>query len=101
MTVRIHEIQLAVGDSESEAWLEVHHAANRAVWGNAAQRTSIEEIVDVAARRHEVRRTFVANAGQSAEVLGAAQTIRRTRDNVGTAGLWLSVHPGHQRRGLG
>src|SRR3954470_14656049 len=65
MSLSIKEIQLAVGDPGSDAWLEVHHAANRAVWGDAAQRTSIEEVVDVTARRHEVRRTFVAEDASS------------------------------------
>jgi GNAT superfamily N-acetyltransferase len=101
MRPRVKEIELAVGDRRSEAWLEVHHAANRAVWGDAAQRTSIEEIVDVADRRHEVRRTFLVSEAGSDVVLAAGQTIRRTRENLGTAGLWLSVHPDHQRRGIG
>ncbi|KRF46211.1 GNAT family N-acetyltransferase [Terrabacter sp. Soil810] len=101
MRPRVKEIELAVGDRRSEAWLQVHHAANRAVWGDAAQRTSIEEIVDVADRRHEVRRTFLVSEAGSDVVLAAAQTIRRTRENLGTAGLWLSVHPEHQRRGIG
>ena len=101
MRPRVKEIELAVGDRRSEAWLQVHHAANRAVWGDAAQRTSIEEIVDVADRRHEVRRTFLVSEAGSDVVLAAGQTIRRTRENLGTAGLWLSVHPEHQRRGIG
>jgi GNAT superfamily N-acetyltransferase len=101
MRPRVKEIELAVGDRRSEAWLEVHHAANRAVWGDAAQRTSIEEIVDVADRRHAVRRTFLVAEAGSDVVLAAGQTIRRTRENLGTAGLWLSVHPEHQRRGIG
>jgi len=101
MRPRVKEIELAVGDRRSEAWLEVHHAANRAVWGDAAQRTSIEEIVDVADRWHEVRRTFLVSEAGSDVVLAAGQTIRRTRENLGTAGLWLSVHPEHQRRGIG
>lgn len=101
MTLQIKEIDLAVDDLTSEAWLEVHHAANRHVWGGAAERTSIAEIVDVAERRHEVRRSFVVTEEGADGPVAAAQTIRRTRDNVGTAGLWLSVHPDHQRRGIG
>ena len=101
MSWQVKEIDLAVGDRASEAWLEVHHASNRAVWGDAAQRTTIEEIVDVAGRRHEIRRTLVVTEDGSDVPVAAAQTIRRTRENVGTAGLWLSVHPDHQRRGIG
>jgi GNAT superfamily N-acetyltransferase len=101
MSLDIKEIELVVGDPTSEAWLEVHHAANRGVWGAAAERTSIAEIVDVAARRHEVRRSFLVTEEGSDVPVAAAQTIRRTRDNVGTGGLWLSVHPDHQRRAAG
>lgn len=99
--MHVKEIELAPGDASSEAWLEVHHAANRAVWGHAAQHTSIEEVIDVVARRHEARRTFAVLEEGSDVVVGAAQTIRRTRENVGTGGLWLSVHPERQRRGIG
>ena len=101
MSVHVTTIELTPGDARSEAWLEVHHAANRAVWGDVAQRTTLEEVADVAARRHEVRRSFVVTGDETDVVLAAAQTIRRTRENVGTAGLWLSVHPDHQRRGIG
>jgi GNAT superfamily N-acetyltransferase len=104
MSMQVKEIELVVGDPTSEAWLEVHHAANRAVWGEGTQRTSIEEILDVAPRRHEVRRTFVVlqPGVEGVEVpVAAAQTIRRTRENVDTAGVWLSVHPDHQRQGIG
>jgi hypothetical protein len=45
------------------------------------------EIVDVAERRHEVRRSVVVTAEGADDAVAAAQTIRRTRDNVGTAGL--------------
>ncbi|WP_404392013.1 GNAT family N-acetyltransferase [Humibacillus xanthopallidus] len=101
MTPQVKEIDVTAGDGLSESWLEVHHAANRAVWGDAAQRTSIEEVADVAARRHEVRRSFVVTDDDSDVAIAAAQTIRRTRENVGTGGLWLSVHPDHQRRRVG
>ncbi|GAA2743900.1 hypothetical protein GCM10009868_19480 [Terrabacter aerolatus] len=101
MSLHTKEIRLEAGDRTSEAWLEVHHAANRALWGRTAQRTSVEEIVDVAARRHEARRAFAVADEATGVLVAAAQTIRRTRDNVDTAGLWLSVHPDHQRRGIG
>ncbi|MGO4599259.1 GNAT family N-acetyltransferase [Terrabacter sp. 2RAF25] len=101
MSFQVKEIELRVGDPGSEAWLEVHHAANRHVWGAGAQRISVEEVLDIAPRRHEVRRTFVVVPGGSDEPVASAQTIRRTRENVGTAGVWLSVHPDHQRHGVG
>jgi GNAT superfamily N-acetyltransferase len=101
MSLQIKEIDIAVDDPTSEAWLEVHHAANRHVWGHAAERTSVAEIVDVAERRHEARRSFLVTEEGADLPTAAAQTIRRTRDNIGTAGLWLSVHPDHQRQGIG
>ncbi len=104
MKWRIEEISLAVGEPVSEAWVEVHLAANRAVWGVGAERTTVAEVVHAAARGQEVRRTFglwVDGHLGADGLVAAAQTIRRTRDNLGTAGLWLSVHPSDQRRGLG
>ncbi len=104
MSWRIEELELAVDDPASERWLEVHLAANRAVWGAGAERTTVAEVLDAPARRHEVRRAFGlwVDDGQGPDGLAAAaQTIRSTRDNLDTAGLWLSVHPSHQRRGLG
>ncbi|MEO7752862.1 MAG: GNAT family N-acetyltransferase [Terracoccus sp.] len=104
MSWRIEELELAVDDPASERWLEVHLAANRAVWGAGAERTTVAEVLDAPARRHEVRRAFGlwVDDGQGPDgLVAAAQTIRSTRDNLDTAGLWLSVHPSHQRRGLG
>ena len=101
MSLQVKEIQLQVGDPASEAWLAVHHAANRQVWGGGAERISVEEILDIAPRRHEVRRTFAVVTAGSDTPVGSAQTVRRTRENVGTGGVWLSVHPDHQRRGIG
>ena len=101
MSLQVKEIQLQVGDPASEAWLAVHHAANRQVWGGGAERISVEEILDIAPRRHEVRRTFAVVTDGSDAPVGSAQTVRRTRENVGTGGVWLSVHPDHQRRGIG
>jgi len=101
---RIEELALADGDPVSEAWLEVHHAANRAVWGPEAERSTLAQVIDVAGRRAEVRRTFGLWLDGKPGVDGlvaVAQTIRSSRDNRETAGLWLSVHPDHQRRGLG
>ena len=104
MKWRIEELALADGDPVSEAWLEVHHAANRAVWGADAERLTLAQVLDGAGRRAEVRRAFglwVDTRRGVEELVAAAQTIRSVRDNRDTAGLWLSVHPEHQRRGLG
>ena len=101
MSFDIKQIELSVGDPTSEAWLEVHHVAGQAVWGDGAQRISVEEILDIAPRRHEVRRTFAVVADGSDQPVASAQTVRRTRENTETGGVWLSVHPDHQRRGIG
>jgi len=101
MTMQPKEIQLTPGEATSEAWLEVHHAANRAVWGAGAQRATIEEIIDLSGRRHDARRTFGVWVDGVDEPVAAAQTIRNTRENTETGGVWLSVHPDHQRAGHG
>lgn len=97
--MRIEEIDLTDGEPASEAWLEVHHAAGVDTWGPEAQRTSVAEVLHDTERRGEVRRTFTAYDGDVA--VGALQTIRSTHDNTETGNLWLSVLPGHQRRGVG
>ena len=106
MRCHIEEIPLAAGDPLSEEWIGVHNAASRAVWGDGAQVLTVEELLDIAPRRAEHRRAFALwSEGGEAEganaLVAVAQTIQHERDNTETAGLWLSVHPDHQRRGHG
>lgn len=103
MSLEVREIDLHLDDPVSDAWIEVHHAANRHVWGPDAQRATVAELLDLAPRRAEARRTFGVWDTSDPEDAprAAAQTIRHTRENTDTAGLWLSVHPDHQREGLG
>lgn len=98
--VTIAQVELAVGDRASEAWLDVHHRANVATWGQNAQRTTVAEVVEVTTRRPERRATFAATSPNGC-VVGAAQVIVQLRENTDTGGIWLSVDPEHVRRGIG
>src|SRR5690242_11307596 len=99
----IVEIDLAPGDPISEAWIAVHNTASRHTWGADAQQVGVDEILDIAPRRAEVRRSFGIwiGDGPTRMPVAAAQTVRHTRENTDTGGVWLSVDPAHQRRGLG
>ncbi|HET8987906.1 MAG TPA: GNAT family N-acetyltransferase [Humibacillus sp.] len=115
MSWHIEELTLTVADPLSEQWIEVHNAAARAVWGDGAQVLTVEEVLDIAPRRAEHRRAFALWSGvgdadstegtngtrRVGRLVAVAQTIQHERDNTETAGLWLSVHPHHQRRGHG
>lgn len=106
MRWHIEETPLAASDPLSEEWIEVHNAASRAVWGDGAQVLTVEEVLDIAPRRAERRRAFAlwsegGGADGANALVAVAQTIQHERDNTETAGLWLSVHPDHQRRGHG
>ena len=103
MSLHLDEIDLAPGDPVSEAWIGVHNRASRHTWGPDAQQVGIEEILDIAPRRAEARRAFGIWLGDGEErmPLAAAHTVRHTRDNTETGGIWLSVDPAHRRQGLG
>ncbi|MGZ4601447.1 MAG: GNAT family N-acetyltransferase [Oryzihumus sp.] len=81
------------------AWVAVHNAAGRAVWGPAAQQVTPAEIRGTH-QRQDCRRSAWA-AVESGEVVGAVDLIEPLRENLDTVGFWLSVHPDHQRRGIG
>lgn len=98
--VTIAQIELAVGDPTSEAWLDVHHRANVATWGKGAQRTTVAEVLEATARRPERRVAFAAFSDHGC-VVGAAQVIVQLRENTDTGGIWLSVDPEHLCRGIG
>jgi GNAT superfamily N-acetyltransferase len=102
MTLRLKEIELVPDDPVSERWVAVHNVASRDAWGADAQQVSVAEIIDIAPRRAQVRRSFGIWLGEDDSApVAAAQTIRHTRDNTETGGLWLSVDPAHRRRGFG
>ncbi|MGW5241857.1 GNAT family N-acetyltransferase [Monashia sp. NPDC004114] len=103
MSLHVDEIDLAPGDPVSEAWVAVHNTASRHSWGDDAQQIGIEEILDIAPRRAEARRSFGIWLGDGDDRMpvAAAQTVRHTRENTETGGIWLSVDPAHRRRGLG
>lgn len=100
--MRVEELTLAEGDPRSEAWVTVHNAAARAAGGPEAQQITVGEILDLVPRRAEVRRTFALLLDtEPGALVAVAQTIRHTRENTDTGGIWLSVAPAHQRRGHG
>jgi len=82
-----------------EAWVDVHNAAGRAVWGPGAQQVNPDEIRGTH-RWQDSRRTAWA-AVETGVVVGAVELIEPLRENVDSVGFWVSVHPGHQRRGIG
>ncbi len=98
--VTIAQVELAVGDRASEAWIHVHHRANVATWGQSAQRTTVAEMAEVTTRRPERRATFAATSPNGGGV-GAAQVVVQLRENTDTGGIWLSVDPEQVRRGIG
>ncbi|MGN6634720.1 MAG: hypothetical protein ACTHJ6_04550 [Oryzihumus sp.] len=73
-------------------WIEVHAAAERALWGDQATPWSAEEIRELQKAPERIRRA-VAALDDDGRVVGAAQVIGATRDNLDSANLWLSVHP--------
>ena len=83
-----------------EDWVEVHNAAGRAVWGPRAQQVTAEEIRGTH-RATDQRRTAWAAVDGSRRMVGAVVLIEPLRENRDTAGMWLSVHPEHWRRGVG
>ncbi|GAA1248316.1 GNAT family N-acetyltransferase [Oryzihumus leptocrescens] len=80
-------------------WVEVYAAAERALWGDQATPWSAEEIRELQRAPEKVRRALAAV--EAGSVVGAVQVIGATRDNLESANCWLSVHPDHQRRGIG
>lgn len=87
-------------DSVFRDWIEVHAAAERALWGDRATPWSAEEIRELQRAPERIRRAVAAVAGDG-QVVGAVQVIAATRDNLDSANCWLSVHPDHQHRGVG
>ena len=87
-------------DTVFRAWMEVHAAAERALWGDRATSWSAEEIREFQRAPERVRRS-VAALDRQGRVVGAVQVIAATRDNLEGVNVWLSVHPAHQRRGIG
>lgn len=98
--VTIDQIELAVDDPVSEAWLQVHHRATVGIWGLMAQRTTLPEVVQATTRRPERRITFAATLADGA-LVGAVQAIVPLIENTDTGGIWLSVDPDHVRSGIG
>src|SRR6476659_9760715 len=87
-------------DTVFRGWMDVHAAAERALWGGQATPWSAEEIREFQRAPERIRRSVAALDGRG-RVVGAVQVIAATRDNLDSVNVWLSVHPDHQRRGIG
>ena len=87
-------------DTVFRGWMDVHAAAERALWGDQATPWSAEEIREFQRAPERIRRSVAALDGRG-RVVGAVQVIAATRDNLDSVNVWLSVHPDHQRRGVG
>ena len=87
-------------DSVFRAWIDVHAAAERALWGERSTAWSAEEIREFQRAPERIRRSVAALDG-GGRVVGAVQVVCATRDNLGSANVWLSVHPAHWRQGVG
>ena len=83
-----------------ERWVEVHNAAGRAIWGDAAQQTTPTD-VRAAYRTSDQRQTAWAAVDADGRLVGAVALIEPLRENLDTAGIWLSVHPDSWRRRIG
>ncbi|HEY8620202.1 MAG TPA: GNAT family N-acetyltransferase [Dermatophilaceae bacterium] len=83
-----------------ERWMEVHNAAGRAIWGDAAQQTTPTD-VRAAYRTSDQRQTAWAAVDADGRLVGAVALIEPLRENLDTAGIWLSVHPDSWRRRIG
>ena len=83
-----------------ERWVEVHNAAGRAIWGDAAQQTTPTD-VRAAYRTSDQRQTAWTAVDADGRLVGAVALIEPLRENLDTAGIWLSVHPDSWRRRIG
>jgi GNAT superfamily N-acetyltransferase len=83
-----------------KGWVEVHNAAGRAIWGDAAQQTTPTD-VRAAYRTSDQRQTAWAAVDAYGRLVGAVALIEPLRENLDTAGIWLSVHPDSWRRRIG
>ena len=83
-----------------ERWVEVHNAAGRVISGDAAQQTTPTD-VRAAYRTSDQRQTAWAAVDADGRLVGAVALIEPLRENLDTAGIWLSVHPDSWRRRIG
>ncbi|MFZ2502896.1 MAG: GNAT family N-acetyltransferase [Nocardioides sp.] len=99
MKLAVRPLELGANRALGGRWVEVHHAAHRALFGPRSQRTDLATVLATPVRRGEEWHCFAGYAGE--RLVGAGAAITSTQDNRHVGNQWLSVHPDFQRRGLG
>jgi len=85
--------------SRAQAWLDVHTAAERHLYGAAASVWGLAEILEFH-RQPDTRRVSWA-AIEDGVIVGAAEIVEGLRDNLDSARIWISVLPARRNRGIG
>jgi len=83
----------------AQQWTGVHTANQVARLGEGATTFPLLDVQQVHRSVDEVRRAFAALDGS--RCVGALEVRWSRHDNPDQALVWLSVHPGHTRRGVG
>jgi GNAT superfamily N-acetyltransferase len=83
-----------------DGWAEVLAADGRAVFGPDHTAHSADELREMR-RSTAQRRISWAAVEESGSVVGAAGLLLPQHDNLAQAGLIVTVHPDHRRRGVG
>ncbi len=97
----IHPIDLLDPDAQARAqeWVDVHAAGQRELFGEHGSAWTLAEIQLFHRADHTRRRAW--GAVEDGHVVGSVELVETVRDNLGSASIWLGVHPLARRRGLG
>ena len=86
-------------EADARAWIDVHAAVQRELFGDRGSAWTLEEIRGF--HRSPTGRRVARAAWAAGRIVGAIEVRMPTTDNLDLALVWLSVHPDHRRRGLG